>query len=97
MLKRVTLFIATNLLVVATVSILTSILGLHSYMQRYGIDYQCLIFFCLMWGMGGASIDNRATSLAAFKIAQQPSWLEIFSSHPPLEKRIARLENAKRV
>ena len=41
----------------------------------------------------GAEIeDDRAPSLAAFKIARHSSWLELFSTHPPLEKRIARLE-----
>ena len=39
--------------------------------------------------------DHRAPSLAAFKIAHHPSWLEIFSSHPHIEKRIARLEAMK--
>ena len=36
--------------------------------------------------------DDRAPSLAAFKISHHPSWLEFFSTHPPLEKRIARLQ-----
>lgn len=35
--------------------------------------------------------DDRAPSLAAFKIAHRSSWFELFSSHPPLEKRIERL------
>lgn len=57
MFKRVTLFIATNLLVVATISIVISALGLHSYLGRHGIDYQRLITFCFIWGMGGAFIS----------------------------------------
>jgi heat shock protein HtpX len=36
--------------------------------------------------------DDKAPSLAALKIANHPSWLEIFSTHPPIEKRIARLQ-----
>ena len=40
----------------------------------------------------GADIeDDRAPSLAAFKIARHASWFELFSTHPPLEKRIERL------
>jgi heat shock protein HtpX len=39
--------------------------------------------------------DERAPSLAALKISHHPSWLEIFSTHPPLEKRIARLQHWK--
>ena len=39
--------------------------------------------------------DGRAPALAALKIAQQPSWLELFSTHPTLDKRIQRLETAR--
>lgn len=37
-------------------------------------------------------IDNRAPSLAALKISQGSVWLSLFASHPPLEKRIQRLQ-----
>ncbi len=57
MLKRVFLFLATNILVIATISIITNALGLHSYLTRYGIDYQALAVFCLIWGMTGAFIS----------------------------------------
>jgi len=57
MFKRLFLFLATNLLVIATISIITSALGLHSYLTAYGIDYQRLAFFCLIWGMGGSFIS----------------------------------------
>jgi heat shock protein HtpX len=57
MLKRVFLFLATNLLVIATISIITSALGLNPYLTRYGIDYQSLAVFCLIWGMSGALIS----------------------------------------
>ena len=36
--------------------------------------------------------DDRAPSLAAFKISQHSGWLAMFSTHPPLDERIARLE-----
>jgi heat shock protein HtpX len=39
--------------------------------------------------------DDRAPSLAALKIAHHSSWLALFSTHPPLEKRIARLAKMK--
>jgi len=35
--------------------------------------------------------DNRAPALATLKISRQPSWLYLFSTHPPIAKRIARL------
>lgn len=57
MLKRALLFIATNLLVITTISILISVLGLHSYLTSYGIDYSKLALFCAIWGTGGAFIS----------------------------------------
>lgn len=57
MFKRIFLFIATNVLVIATISILISVLGLHSYLTKYGINYQQLALFCAIWGMGGAFIS----------------------------------------
>jgi heat shock protein HtpX len=57
MIKRIFLFLATNILVIATISIITSLLGLNSYLTRHGIDYQTLAIFCLIWGMSGAFIS----------------------------------------
>jgi heat shock protein HtpX len=37
--------------------------------------------------------DDRAPSLAALKISHHSSWLSLFSSHPPLDKRIERLSS----
>src|SRR3989338_8642313 len=45
MFKRVFLFIATNLL------------GLHSYLTAYGINYTQLAIFCAIWGTTGAFIS----------------------------------------
>ena len=39
--------------------------------------------------------DDRAPSLAALKIESKASWLSLFSTHPPIEKRIARLNSQK--
>jgi len=55
--KRILLFIATNVLVMVTISIIISALGLHSYLTAYGINYRSLALFCLIWGMGGAFIS----------------------------------------
>lgn len=57
MLKRIFLFLLTNILVIATISIVTSLLGLHGYLTAHGIDYQALAIFCAIWGMGGAFIS----------------------------------------
>jgi heat shock protein HtpX len=57
MLKRIVLFLAVNFLVVVTISILLSVLGIRPYLTSQGIDYGQLLAFCLVWGMGGAFIS----------------------------------------
>ena len=57
MFKRIFLFLLVNILVVTTVSITLSRLGVHGYMNAYGIDYQQLAIFCLVWGMAGSLIS----------------------------------------
>lgn len=57
MLKRIFLFLATNMLVIVTISIVTSLLGLHGYLTTHGIDYTKLAIFCAIWGTAGAFIS----------------------------------------
>ncbi len=51
------LFMIVNVLVITTVSIVTSLLGIQPYLTAYGINYESLMIFCLLWGMGGAFIS----------------------------------------
>ena len=55
--KRVLLFLLTNIMVIATLSIITTVLGLHTYLTAHGIDYKTLAIFCAIWGTGGAFIS----------------------------------------
>jgi heat shock protein HtpX len=55
--KRVILFLLLNFLVIFMISIVTNLLGLKPYLNAYGINYQSLLIFCLIWGMGGALIS----------------------------------------
>ena len=55
--KRIFLFMLTNLLVVVTISIVLNLLGVGHYTSRYGINYEHLAIFCLVWGFGGAFIS----------------------------------------
>jgi heat shock protein HtpX len=57
MAKRVVLFLVTNLLVVLTLSLVLSVLGVGRYMGPGGLDIRSLAIFCLVWGMGGAFIS----------------------------------------
>lgn len=57
MVKRIFLFLLVNILVVTTISITLSLLGVRPYINAYGIDYEQLAIFCLVWGMGGSFIS----------------------------------------
>ena len=57
MIKRLFLFVLTNILVIITITIMTSIFGIGNYLTPYGIDYKAMMQFCLLWGMGGAFIS----------------------------------------
>jgi heat shock protein HtpX len=65
MLKRILLFVGTNILVIMTISIITTALGLHSYLTQYGIDYEKLALFCAIWGMSGAFISLLISKFVA--------------------------------
>lgn len=65
MAKRVLLFVGVNLLVVVTISILTSVLGIRPFLQDKGIDYSSLMAFCLLWGFGGAFISLAISRMVA--------------------------------
>lgn len=56
-LKRISLFILINFLIIATISIIVSIFNLGPHLAKNGIDYVSLLVFCLIWGMGGALIS----------------------------------------
>jgi heat shock protein HtpX len=55
--KRILLFVLTNLAVVLTVSIAFSLLGFSGYRTAAGLDYGALAVFCLLWGSAGAFIS----------------------------------------
>ncbi len=63
--KRIFLFMAVNFLVIITISILMSVLGIRPYLTRQGIDYESLLAFCLLWGMGGAFISLALSKVMA--------------------------------
>ena len=56
-LKRIFLFVLVNVLVIFTISSIINIFHLAPYLTRYGINYESLLIFCTLWGMGGAFIS----------------------------------------
>ncbi len=58
MAKRIVLFLATNIAIVVTLSIILSLLGIGGYVGPNGqLDFAALAVFCFVWGMGGAFIS----------------------------------------
>jgi heat shock protein HtpX len=56
--KRIVLFLATNLAIMVTLSVVLGLLGVSGYITPGGgVDYVALMVFCFVWGMGGAFIS----------------------------------------
>ena len=55
--KRIFLFILTNLAIVATLTIVVSLLGLDRAVTDQGLNLGALALFCFIYGMGGAFIS----------------------------------------
>lgn len=66
MMKRVFLFIVTNLAITVAISLVLSLLGIGGYRMRGGgLDYTSLMAFCFIWGMGGAFISLQISRWSA--------------------------------
>jgi heat shock protein HtpX len=63
--KRIFLFLALNFLVVISLSLVLNLLGVRGYITAQGIDYNSLMIFCLVWGMGGAFISLSLSRVMA--------------------------------
>ena len=57
MVRRIALFLLINFLIVITISIVLSLLGVQPYLTPYGLDIKALLIFCLIWGICGALIS----------------------------------------
>ncbi|MBF0443309.1 MAG: protease HtpX [Oligoflexales bacterium] len=50
-------FIPERMSLMVTLSFIINLLGIQPYLSAKGINYQSLLAFCLVWGMGGAFIS----------------------------------------
>jgi heat shock protein HtpX len=57
MLKRIGLFLLTNVLIMVTITTVLNIFGIRGYIEGKGINFVSLIIFCGVWGFGGAFIS----------------------------------------
>lgn len=57
MLKRIFLFLLTNLAVLVVISIVLSIFNIQPYLSQYGLDYKTLLIYALGVGFSGSLIS----------------------------------------
>lgn len=81
MFKRIALFIATNIAVIALLSIVLNLLGVQPYLTQRGIDYKALLAFAAIFGFGGAIISLLLSKVMAkmamgVQIIKQPRTQE---------------------
>src|SRR5882672_9827893 len=55
--KRILLFVATNLAVVLLLSVVASVLGVDRFLTENGLNLETLLWFSLVMGFGGAFIS----------------------------------------
>ncbi|MCC5813152.1 MAG: protease HtpX [Leptospira sp.] len=65
MFKRIGLFLITNILIIATISIITNLLGVRHWIEAEGINYTSLLIFCGLWGFIGAFISLAMSKVMA--------------------------------
>jgi len=78
MTKRILLFVATNILIMVTISLVVNLLGLGYYLTPYGINWKALAVFCGIWGMTGAFIS---LALSRF-IAKKSMGVQVINTNP---------------
>jgi len=54
MIRRIFLFVLTNIAILAMVSILLSVFNVSPYLTPYGLDYQSLLIFAAIFGFSGS-------------------------------------------
>jgi heat shock protein HtpX len=94
--RRVLLFLATNLAVLVTLSLVLSILGVGGYsLPGGGLDYTALMIFALVWGMGGAFISLQISRWTA-KRAMRVQLIDGRTGREELDWVYARVEDLSR-
>lgn len=63
--KRIFLFLLTNIAVMVTLSIVASVLGLNRFITAQGIDFGSLLGFAFIFGFGGAFISLAISKWSA--------------------------------
>lgn len=68
MFKRFFLLFGVNIAIILMGSLVLNLLGVQGYMSDYGINYQSLAIFCLVFGFGGAFVNLQISRWMAKRI-----------------------------
>jgi heat shock protein HtpX len=76
--RRVFYFLLTNITILLVLSMTMRLLGIEPYLTPYGLNYQSLLVFATIFGMGGAFISLAlskwtAKRLTAARVIESPS------------------------
>lgn len=76
--RRISYFLITNLAILIVLSVVVRLLGIEPYLTPYGLNYQSLLIFAAIFGMGGAFISLAiskwtAKRLTGAKVIKSPT------------------------
>ncbi|MGZ3693882.1 MAG: protease HtpX [Bdellovibrionota bacterium] len=96
--KRIFFFALVNIAMVVTISLVLSLFNVRPYLHAYGLDYQSLAIFCLVWGMGGAFFSLALSRV----IAKWTMGVQLVDVNSPgeageLARTVQRLAQAARL
>ena len=97
--KRIGFFLLTNILVIATISIILNVLGVGPYVSAAGLNVTYLLIFCLVWGLVGAFVSLLLSKqMAKWSMGVQiinPS--AVGGAEGELVEMVRRLSNTARI
>jgi heat shock protein HtpX len=93
--KRISLFILTNILVVVTISLVFSLLSNFLGIRAGAEGYSSLILFCSVWGMGGAFISLLMSKFMA-KMAMGVEIIDPATRDPHLRSLVETVHELAR-
>jgi len=76
--KRILYFLVTNIAILVVLSTAVSVLGLDVYLEQGGLNYQSLLIFAAIFGMGGSFISLLMSKMTAkrfsgARVIEQPA------------------------
>jgi heat shock protein HtpX len=90
MMKRISLFVIVNILVVMTISLMLNLLGIRPYLTQAGIDYSALLAMCSVVGFTGAFISLALSRIMA-KMMMGVQVIDPNGAQSPQERELVSL------